>query len=199
MLQRPARIAALLLVLMFTPAAAPADWLFSPTFGPTFGADTFGEERVAYGAALAWRDEEAFGWELDLSLAPDFFEGASDGALVFTGTGRVLTAMANAIVGLNSGAARVQPYVTGGVGLMQMHVISEEGAFTTTTNEAGFNVGAGAMAFATSRIGLRGDLRYIRSFQNQHPSWTRGTDLDIAPGSFDFWRGTLGVTLRFGE
>jgi hypothetical protein len=49
------------------------------------------------------------------------------------------------------------------------------------------------------RVGVRGDLRYIRSFQNQDPSWTRGVDVDIAPGAFDFWRASLGVTIRLPE
>jgi hypothetical protein len=80
-----------------------------------------------------------------------------------------------------------------------MHIASEDDLFTTTTYEPGFNLGAGAMAFATNAIGLRGDIRYIRSFQNQVPSWTRGTELDVAPGNFDFWRATLGVTFRFSE
>jgi opacity protein-like surface antigen len=198
MFQRVVRVAAL--IVMFIPGAAHADWLFTPLIGPTFGADTFGQERATYGAALAWRDEEALGLELEMSLSPGFFEDASDGALLFGGSGHVFTAMANALVGLNGDAsARVQPYVTAGVGLMQMHVVSEGDLFETTTYEPGFNAGAGAMAFASDAIGFRGDVRYIRSFQNQVPSWTRGTDLDVAPGNFDFWRATVGVTFRFGE
>ena len=188
------------LVLMLTPIAARADWLFTPILGSTFGADTLGQEHLTYGGALAWRDEEALGLELEMSLSPDFFEDASDGALLFGGSGHVITAMANAIVGLNGDArARVQPYVTAGVGLLQMHIVSEGDLFTTTTYEPGFNAGAGAMAFATNALGVRGDIRYIRSFQNQVPSWTRGTELDVAPGNFDFWRATVGVTFRFSE
>ena len=51
----------------------------------------------------------------------------------------------------------------------------------------------------TSRIGIRGDVRYTRSFQDQPPSWTRGVDIDVAPGNFDFFRATIGVTLRLGR
>jgi opacity protein-like surface antigen len=133
-------------------------------------------------------------------LSPDFFEDVSDGLLVFTGSGRVLTAMGNVIVGLNAdSAARVQPYGTGGVGLMQMHVESDGGLFTTTTTEPGFNLGGGVMVFPAGTVGVRGDMRYVRSFRNQRPSWTRGTELDVAPGNFDFWRAMLGVTFRLGE
>lgn len=198
MLQR--RVPVAVLVLVLTPAAARADWLFTPLLGPTFGADTFGRAPAAYGAAVTWRDADALGFELEMALSPNFFKSASNDRLVFTGTGRVLTAMANGIVGINGDAtSRVQPYLTAGVGLMQMHVVSEQGLFATTTHEPGFNLGAGAMIFPANTVGLRGDLRYIRSFQNQVPSWTRGTTLDVAPGNFDFWRATLGVTFRFGE
>jgi hypothetical protein len=55
------------------------------------------------------------------------------------------------------------------------------------------------MAFFGSRVGIRGDLRYIRSFQNQDPAWTRNVAIDVAPGNFDFLRATAGITLRFGE
>src|SRR5688500_1838539 len=98
MFNKHARVAAV--VLMFWPAAAQADWLLTPLFGPTFGADTFGREHIAYGAALGWRDEEAFGWEFEVSVAPDFFEGISNGGILFDGTGRVVTGMANALIGL---------------------------------------------------------------------------------------------------
>jgi hypothetical protein len=193
-------IAVAALIVVVAPASAHADWLFTPVLGPTFGADTFGQQHIAYGAALGWRDAEALGWEVEASVTPNFFEDASDGALVFTGSGRVLTAMANAIIGVNGDSAtRVQPYVTGGVGMMQMHVVSDGGLFSTTNHEPGFNVGGGAMVFPASMVGLRGDVRYLRSFRNQIPSWTQGTDLDVAPGNFDFFRATLGVTFRFGE
>jgi hypothetical protein len=90
--------------------------------------------------------------------------------------------------------------VTLGVGLMQMYVGSPDGGgfFETTTHEAAWNAGVGGLGFITRRIGLRGDVRYMRSFQDQQPSWTRGLDFDVAPGNFDFFRGTVGVTVRLG-
>jgi hypothetical protein len=190
-------MAALLLVLV--PSAGRADWLFTPTFGGAFGADTFGNERGLFGAAFTWRDEETFGWEAELAFAPDFFQDASDGRLIFDGNGEVLTLMANAVIGMTEAERRVQPYFTLGAGLMQMHVVSFAQEFETTQREPGFNVGAGAFLFTSDRFGLRGDVRYFRSFRNQDPAWTAGTELDVAPGNFDFWRAGLGVTFRFGE
>ena len=179
------------------PAGAQADWLFTPALGTTFGADSFGRENPMFGAAIAWVDEEAFGWEIDLGYAPEFFDGA-DGAGVVNG-GSVMSVMGNALVGFPVGSGAFRPYLTGGLGLMQMRVVSDSGLFESSTAEFGYNLGGGAMAFFGSRFGLRGDLRYIRSFQNQAPSWTRGVDIDVAPGNFDFLRASAGVTFRFGE
>jgi len=188
-----------LLALLLVPATSRADWLFTPTFGGAFGADTFGNERGLFGASFTWRDEETFGFEAEMTYAPDFFQDASDGQLVFDGSGNVLTFMGNAVIGMTEAERRVQPYFTIGAGLMQMHVVSFAETFETTEREPAFNVGAGAFLFTTDRVALRGDVRYFRSFRNSAPAWTRGTELDVAPGNFDFWRAGVGVTFRFGE
>ena len=42
-------------------------------------------------------------------------------------------------------------------------------------------------------FGIRGDIRYFRSLQDNEPD----NDLDLNLGSFDFWRGTVGLTFRW--
>jgi opacity protein-like surface antigen len=189
----------------WAPAAAEADWLFTPSIGTTFGADTHGKGHPILGASIGWVDEEAFAWELDVSFAPDFFEGEHD-TFTFTGDSHVATGMVNALIGVfntDQGARAFYPYVAGGVGIMEMRAVTstvpEEGLFESMVHEFGWNAGAGAMVFPAEAIGIRGDVRYLRSFQNQDPSWTRGIDVDVAPGNFDFWRASVGVTFRFGE
>jgi hypothetical protein len=193
-----------LLLLVLTPAVSHADWIFTPHFGSTFGADAKAREHAVIGGALAVFDEDAFGWEADVSFVPDAFAGRY-GAVDFTRSdSSVLSLMGNAVIGSSlggRGGGRFRPYVTVGAGLMQMHVASPDGAgfFRTTTYEAGWNAGAGGLAFITSRIGIRGDIRYTRSFQDRPPSWTRGIDVDVAPGNFDFFRATFGVSVRLGR
>jgi opacity protein-like surface antigen len=185
-------------MLLIAPAAARADWLVTPTIGGTFGGDTFGESHFTYGGAVTWLDAEMFGWEADFSYSPDFFDVAEvDGDR----SGSVVTMMGNVLIGAPVGGpeGRFRPYATGGVGLMRMRVLSDAETFESVINEFGFNLGAGAFAMASQRIGFRGDVRYIRSFQNQNPSWTRGIVRDIAPGSFDFWRASFGVTIAFPQ
>jgi hypothetical protein len=49
------------------------------------------------------------------------------------------------------------------------------------------------MGFMTDHVGFRGDLRYLRSFEDP----VRDNEFDIAVGNFDYWRGTAGITFRW--
>ena len=176
---------------LLIPATARADWLFTPAASYPFAGDTVDRQRPGYGVAFGYLDEEGFGIEADLGYAPRFFDGRRDD---FNGSGSVLTLMGNLFV--TAGRQRIVPYLVGGVGYMQMRVTSDAGTFTTTTREIGYNAGGGVIAALTEVVGLRGDLRYLRSFQNQVPSWTRNVDADIAPSAFDFVRASVGLTIR---
>jgi opacity protein-like surface antigen len=187
------------LVLLLSPAAARAEWLFTPSIGGVFGGDTFGANNTMMSFGVASVDEDAFGWEANVSVAPNFFDDTLS-EFNFVGNGNVTTAMFNAFLGLpldSRPRAILRPYVTGGVGLMRMHVESDPAdPFINDEHEFGWNLGGGAMAFFGDHVGLRGDVRYVRSFQNGVPSWTRNVNVDVAPGHFDFFQATVGLTFR---
>jgi opacity protein-like surface antigen len=87
----------------------------------------------------------------------------------------------------------VRPYAVAGVGLLRTKVQDAGEVFDVNTkNDFGLDVGAGVMGFFSNNVGLRGDVRYFRGF--------RGTD-DNATGltvsDFKFWRGSLGLSLKF--
>ena len=65
--------------------------------------------------------------------------------------------------------------------------------FDVANNDFGVNVGAGVIGFFNDHVGLRGDIRYFRSLQDPEED----NEFDIDFGTFDFWRGTVGVTFRF--
>jgi len=179
------------LVLALSPAAAHADWLFTPNLGTTFGGSTNGNEHFTYGASIGWMGAGIFGWEADLSYTPEFFE-PSDGNFDFVDGSNVVSAMANAIIGIPVGGqhgAGVRPYLAGGIGLLSREVQSSNDLFNVSTHDWGFDLGAGVMGFMTDHIGLRGDVRYLRSFKDI------GDNFDA--GSFHYWRGTGGVTFRW--
>jgi hypothetical protein len=54
-------------------------------------------------------------------------------------------------------------------------------------------LGGGVTGFFTDNVGIRGDLRYFRSLQDNEPDG----NLDLGLSGFHFWRGTVGVTFRF--
>ena len=57
------------------------------------------------------------------------------------------------------------------------------------------NAGAGLHMFFSDSVGIRGDVRYFRSLQDDEPD----DEFDIALSDFDFWRASVGVTFRFGN
>jgi len=183
------------LLLALSPAPARADWLVTPSFGSTFGADTNGNEHFTYGASLGWMGAGIFGWEADLSFTPEFFEG-DDNDFDFDGGSNVVTAMANAIIGVPIGGQRdagFRPYLTAGLGMLQTEARTSNDLFSVDNSEFGFNIGAGAIGFVSDHVGIRGDLRYLRSFEDP----VEDNEFDIAVGSFDYFRAAVGLTFRW--
>jgi hypothetical protein len=180
---------------VLSPAAARADWLFTPNLGSTFGADASGNEHFTYGASIGWMGAGIFGWEADLSYTPEFFE-PGDGDLDAVDNSNVVTAMANAIIGIPIGGQTglgFRPYFAAGLGMLSREVQSANSLFDVDSNEFGFNLGVGAMGFMSDHVGFRGDIRYFRSFEDLEAD----NSTPFTAGSFDYWRGTAGVTFRW--
>jgi opacity protein-like surface antigen len=189
------------------PRSASADWLFTPFIGTNFGGsanfgqfDDFDDEferRVDLGASVGWMGAGIVGFEVDFGWSPNFFENTiGPGNFVF-GDSNVTTLMANALVGIPVGGqsgAGFRPYASGGVGLIRSHVDGGDIFDDLDTNDFGFNVGGGANVFFADNIGIRGDIRYFRSLQDNEPD----DEFDLAVSDFNFWRATVGVTFRFG-
>src|SRR2546425_752922 len=116
------------------------------------------------GAAVGYMFRGIFGVELDLSLGRDFFEPEPNPGLV--SDSRLGTVMGNLIVGIPVGGragAGFRPYATIGFGVIQTKVDDPGGLFDLENNEAGINIGGGAMVFFGNHIGVRGDIRYFRN------------------------------------
>jgi hypothetical protein len=193
------------MVAAAVPAKASADWLFTPFIGMTFGggfSDDFGdfedefENRGTYGASLAWMGGGVMGFEVDLGYTPNFFENTVGEADFEFGENNVTTLMANVVLGAPVGGQSgrgIRPYASGGIGIIRSRIDDPEDFFDVSSNDWGFNLGAGITGFFSDRVGLRGDVRYFRSLQDDEPD----DEFDVSLGSFKFWRGSLGVTFRF--
>lgn len=189
------------------PAKASADWLFMPFVGWNFGGsatftDALGdfddefEKRFNYGASLAWMGGGILGFEVDFGYAPNFFESTEGDGDFDYGDSNVTTLMANIVLGAPIGGQSglgIRPYVSGGVGLIRSRIDGPADLFNVSSSDFGMNAGAGLTGFFTDNVGIRGDIRYFRSLQDNEPD----DEFDVAFGSFRFWRGSVGVTFRF--
>ena len=101
---------------------------------------------------------------------------------------------------------RVQPYVSGGLGGIQMHtsVLPATALTGSTANtkvyktDFGWNVGGGAYAFAGRRVGLRGDVRWYKATGSTSLTGTPAENVTTALLSgIDFWRANIGVAFRW--
>lgn len=184
-----------LAVLLLMPAAARADWLFTPYGGMTFGKDAKDFEHFTWGASAGWMGAGAVGFEFDFNHTPNFFEPKDSGNTTeLFGSNNVTTAMVNLIIGAPIGGqsgAGLRPYVSGGVGLLKTNVPGTSDFLKVTSNDFGFNLGFGAHIFASDHVGFRGDVRYVRDLQNSQDDIRT-----FSAGNFDFWRWTAGVTFR---
>jgi len=195
-------------LVLAAPTRASADWLLTPFLGANFGGDaSFGdfddfddeaEKRLDLGASLAWMGAGIVGFEADFGWSPNFFENTIGPGNFEFGDSNVTTLMANVLVGAPFGGQRgpgIRPYGSGGVGLIRSRIDGGELFNDLSTNDFGINIGAGIHGFFNDNIGIRGDIRYFRSLTDNEPD----DEFDLALSDFDFWRATVGVTIRFGN
>ena len=195
----PARTFGFVLVLLgLTPAPARADGLIIPFLGVNFGG-TSGREisnaidagRFDWGVSFAFMGGGVFGLEADIARSPDFF-GRSD-----VGGSSVLTATGNILIGIPLGGQTgvgFRPYAVGGIGVLRSRIDALGEARSVDQSEVAWDFGGGAMCFFGTHVGLRGDLRYFRTFGR--------FDFDIFDGidrsrRLDFGRASAGFIVRF--
>jgi opacity protein-like surface antigen len=194
------------LALMLVPTTASAQsWFFTPFVGGNFGGNAdFGdfpdnddavERRMDFGATLGW-NPSVVGFEVDLGFAPNFFQDTAGDANFQFGDNNVTTLMANVLFSAPTGSG-IRPYGSAGLGLIRSSVDSATGLFDNlSTNDLGINVGGGLNANFNDNVGVRGDVRYFRAVQdNQADNDFDPTHLTL--GSFDVWRGSVGLTFRW--
>lgn len=179
------------LLLVMTAAPARADWLITPYLGTAFGGDT-SSQHVIYGASAAWMSHGIVGVEIDGSVAPDLLD-EDDGVILGIADSNVTTLMGSVVIGAPFGEPGIRPYAVAGAGLIRSRVGDAEDIFDLDDSSFGINVGGGIHALVRKNLGLRADLRYFRGVRDRNS----GSDVDLALGSFDFWRASVGATFRF--
>jgi opacity protein-like surface antigen len=176
-------------VLIATATPARADGFISPFIGFNFGGDSSNcasltnceDKRSNFGVSLG-TVRGAIGFEEEIAYSPEFF-GKIPG-----GDNAMLTLMSNLMLVIPAGP--IQPYGIIGIGLMRSHAQFNASSLALDKNALGWDIGGGLNIFFGHSVGIRGDLRHLRTLQ------------DVTLGVFgndkvDFWRGSAGLVFRF--
>jgi len=190
------------LALIWAPTQARADGsnaYVSPWIAANTGAgfdtaffDFNDNTRASFGFQAGYMGHGIIGAEADFGWTPSFF-GDTD---IFSNN-NLFSLMGNVIVGWPIGGtsgASIRPYAVGGVGLI--HTSVEAGILfpvNASKNDWGWNVGGGVMGFVSDHFGLRGDVRYLRTFATDTFD---PLSVNFNPGEFHFWRASAGVVIR---
>jgi len=176
-------------LVTMTAAPARADGFITPYIGFNYGGDssnclgltTCEEKRTNWGVTIG-ATHGIFGFEEDIGYAPDFFGKApgSDNA--------VLHLMSDFMILVPAGP--IQPYAFIGVGLIRPHARLDLSSLELSKNAFGYDLGAGLNIFFVHSVGLHGELRHLRTFEDFSFPGLSGDKLD-------FWRASAGLTFRF--
>ena len=131
------------------------------------------------------------GFEVDFGWSPNFFQPAGLDDDIDFGDSSLMTLMANVLVTMPSGFG-VRPYGSGGIGWIRANIGDELLPTNLKQDDVGFNVGAGVYGMFTDAAGIRGDIRYFRSFEGDNLE----SALGLRIGTIEYWRATVGF--RFG-
>ena len=160
-------VIAFAVIAALAPASiASAQGYFSPFAGYDYG-DSAGncpsffndcsERRTSYGIVFGGLSGGIFGFEQDISYAPNFFGESTE-----LESNSVFTAMSNMVVAIPAG--RVRPYGSVGLGLVKTKVkFTAESLADFGDTSFGYDLGAGVMVLLPAHLGLRVDFRRFRT------------------------------------
>ena len=174
------------------PAAAHAEGYIAP-WASANGGSGFDNGRAGFGLDVGGMGAGIIGGELDFGYSPSFFGTNND-----FGHNTVINLMPNLIVGIPIGGthgAGVRPFVTAGAGWLRTQIDGGTLAnVSSSNNQWGWDAGAGLMGYFNDHFGLRGDVKYIRGFENLQ---TGNQVIDLGGSNqLHFWRADIGVVIR---
>lgn len=201
MTQSAPRRATILLVLslLLLPVPASADLFLAPFMGVKFGGGTSivdlelaaGQAKTTLGVSAFLLSDAILGYEAMFGYVPQYFNGDT-GPLIKPGS-YLIDMMGNVIVSLppDVTAGGLRPYMVGGVGLIHAEAADILGIFQVRRTVPAFDIGFGAVGLLTNNVGVRFDVRYLRSFTNDDGSLAR------VGRRISYSRATIGLVLRF--
>ncbi|MDP2320970.1 MAG: outer membrane beta-barrel protein [Acidobacteriota bacterium] len=197
-LQR-ATLLSVLLVALATPARAQ-DIFAVPFAGLKFGGATSifdlefaaGKKTFTMGGSVVVLGNGVFGYEADFGYMPNFFNNKNSpplykpGSYVIDLSGGVIFAVPESVT-----RGGLRPYAVAGVGLAHAQAADGLEIFQVRRTVPAFKIGIGAQALLlTNNVGIRFDLRHVRSFTGDDGSLAR------VGRRISYSRFTIGLLLR---
>jgi hypothetical protein len=186
-------------LLAAVPAAA-ADNQLRPFLGGTFGGSTTfvdpdraaGKLKPAIGVTFVTL-RNIFGLDVDIANTPGFFESGEKESLVLSS--RVTTLTGNIVVAAPRTRTEygIRPSVVGGAGLWGVRLNYYFGSSDAPRTLPAFDVGAGALAFFTNRVGIDWEVRRFQTLSRD----TAERGLTIGKEQLSFWRASMGLVYRY--
>lgn len=196
---RRATFSCLVLFSVATPARAQ-ELFAAPYLGLKFGGGTSivdlelaaGKKTVTLGGSIVMLGSGFLGYEADFGYLPNYFENDSSQPLIKPGS-YVIDLSGGVIVALPDQVTRggLRPYVVLGVGLINAQAADILQIFQVRRTVPAFKIGVGAQALLlTNNVGIRFDLRHVRSFTGDDGSLAR------VGRRISYSRLTVGLLLR---
>jgi len=157
-----------LIVVLFLPAPAEADWIIRPLIGISVGTShgfvdleqTTGKPKPFFGVAVGWQPND-FAIEVEVATAPSFLRGA--GELVEHGALTTIMGNVTWLLPRPASDARLRAYVSAGIGVVRVALDDALDAFSARSTLAAANAGGGVAVRMTPRTHITGEIRYFRS------------------------------------
>lgn len=189
-------------MLLAVPGVARADLFLVPFAGMKFGGSTSivdfesaaGKRKLVLGVAARQVDDGIIGYEIEFANIAEYFANQKVAAIIgpLVKPGSSVNNLAGGLVlsappGLTGGGLR--PYVAVGGGLI--HAQSEDAfdVIKVRRTVAALSLGVGAVGMLTNNVGVRFDVRHLRSISKDAP--TGGVGHQVAYSRF-----TVGLLLR---
>lgn len=161
-----------------------AEWHIIPFIGFTLAGKTTaidpqlatGKRHVDFGGTVTLLGSGILGAETTVVFTRRFFQ--TDRTSLDTDVpppsitnGRATAVMGNVVLTAPRRLTEysLRPFVSGGFGLMRASRTDEAKLFLLHANQAGFNIGAGAVGFLSQRTGVRFDVRYYSTLHRAPP------------------------------
>lgn len=195
------------------PAAAAAEWQFTPFIGYSFNGSTtlldFGlvnnrtandEPHLHFGGSVRLIGDGLLGLEGHFVYTPGFFESRQSNILVPAQIleSRTYAAMGNIVLTTpRAWATRtgLRPSVFGGIGLIHAAARDQLAVFPYRLSLWGMNVGGDAVGFLTERIGVRFDVRYFRNIRGVPQDELEVPVTVGEPVRLRYWTASIGVVI----